>query len=136
MIISIHATKKTLAVITYDGIKNLANCVRTFQFSHWELTNLWDELFGYVADRSRQGKVEKLVLLQDSADLCGTERTFGMLVGIASEFKLPIVRVQWVDEYAEADAWKALPDRAGETEVALALAAAFVSMDGARAVVA
>jgi hypothetical protein len=133
VIIGITHKDDVTALVTYDGAIGAAGCVRTFHDSRHELADLWHPVFDYVADRARQGRIEKLVLYGNGGELLDTARLFGLLTALAAEFRLPLIQIQWVDEHAEADAWRMLPGKyAGQTAVALALGAALVSMDGVK----
>ena len=128
MIIGVHTTKDTLALVTYNGA---ASNTKTFALPRWTLYKLWDQLFEYTDQRGRQGKVERVVLYGTGADPFMWQLA-GMLTAAAAEFGVEFTHVTWVDQYALADAKAMLPRKWRQAAVINALGGALVSMDGAR----
>ena len=129
MIIAFAHKDNVLGFICYDYE---ALCPRDYDLSRRSVYNLWSEVFDYCADRQRQKHIDKILLLQDYTSIdkvAMTSELSGMLQCIAAEINSSSVveckfqMVQYIDEYLESDAWKALPDKQ-PTAVALALAAA------------
>jgi hypothetical protein len=134
VIIGIHTTKDTLALVTYKD--DAAGSIKTFSLPRWTLYDLWNQLFEYAASRMQQQKckIERVVLHGTGADPFMWQLS-GMLTAVAAEFGAEFVHVTWVDEYVLADAKAMLPRHWRKKSVVGALGGVLVSMDGERAAV-